>query len=235
MNESPTTPSPAPSWRSRLLKGAALSAVLAAGVATVQLLPNAVALAADGVAGMHGGHGPSAEMRERHAARMHDHMQRVLADVGASEAQRTKIDAIVKASMDAQHGDMERMHADMKLLKQLLVAPVIDTAKVTTVRAEQEQLAIQTTRRLTDTALAIARQLTPQQRQALGKEIDAMFERHHGPGGDGPFGEGPRGEGPRGEGPRGEGPRGEGPRGEGPRGEGPRGEGPRGEAPPRRD
>jgi Spy/CpxP family protein refolding chaperone len=211
MNESPITPSPAPSWRSRLTKGVALTAVLAAGVATVQLLPNAVAFAADDLAALHGGHGPSADMRERHAARMHDHVQCVLADAGASEAQRTKIDAIIKASMDAQHGDMERMHADMKLMKDLLTAPTIDVAKFNTVRAEQEQLAIQTTRRLTDTALAIARQLTPQQRQALGKEIDAMFERHHGPGGDGPFGDGPRGEGPRGEGQRGEGPRGEGP------------------------
>jgi Spy/CpxP family protein refolding chaperone len=202
MNESLPTASHAPSWRSRLLKGVALSAVFAAGVATVQLLPNAVAFAADGVAAAHGGPGPFGDMHERHAARMHDHIQRVLADAGTSEAQRTKIEAIVKASMQAQHADMERMHADMKLMKQLLTAPTIDVAKFNTVRAEQDQLAMQTSRRFADTALTIAQQLTPQQRQALGKEIDAMFERHHGPHGDHPFGAGPDGDGPRGEAPR---------------------------------
>jgi Spy/CpxP family protein refolding chaperone len=201
MNESLPTPSHVPSWRSRLLKGAVFSAMVAAGVATVQLLPNAVAFAADGVAAAHGGPGPFGDMRERHAARMHDHLQRVLADAGTTEAQRQKIEGIVRASMEAQHADMERMHADMKLMKELLTAPTIDVAKFNTVRAEQDQLAVQTSRRIADTALTIAQQLTPKQRQALGKEIDAMFERHHGPHGDRPFGEGPRGEGPRGEAP----------------------------------
>jgi Spy/CpxP family protein refolding chaperone len=87
---------------------------------------------------------------------------------------------------------MERLHADMQLMKQLLTAPSIDVAKFNTVRAEQEQLALQTSRRLADTALAVAQQLTPQQRQALGKEIDAMFARHHGPRGERPHGDGPR-------------------------------------------
>jgi protein CpxP len=189
MNEtnSPATRTP---WRKRLLKGAALSVALAGAVAAVQLVPSHAALAAgDGHAGVHGAFGG----HERHRARMHDHMQRVLADAGASEAQRAKIDEIVRRSMEDQHEDMERMHADMKLLKQLLVAPVIDTAKVTTVRAEQEQLAMQSTRRMVDTAVAIAQQLTPQQRQKLGAELDRMMARHHG----GPFGQGPRGEGPR--------------------------------------
>ena len=185
------------SWRQRLLKGAVLSAVFAAGVATVQLLPSPAAFASD-LAGLHGpGPGGDADMRERHRAMMHDHLQRVLTDAGTSEAQRKKIEGIVRAAMDDQHADMERMHADMKLLKELLTAPTIDIAKVTTVRAEQEQLAIQTSRRLTDTALAIAQQLTPAQRQALGKQIDEMFARHHGP--HGPFGGGPRGEAPDGE------------------------------------
>jgi Spy/CpxP family protein refolding chaperone len=132
---------------------------------------------------------------------MHDHLQRVLADAGVGEAQRTKIDGILKSAMDAQHDDMERMHADFGLMKDLLTAPTIDVAKFNTVRAEQEQIAIATTRRLTDAALAVAQQLTPQQRQALGRELSAMMERHHGgpfgPGGDGPHGEGPRGEEPR--------------------------------------
>jgi Spy/CpxP family protein refolding chaperone len=199
MNPSVPT-APRASWRQRLAKGAVLSAAIAVGFAAAQLLPSTSAFAAGAVASMHGGE-PSAEMRERHQAMMHDHVQRVLTDAGVSAAQQQKIEGLVHQAMDDQHGDMERMHADMKLLKDLLTAPTIDTAKVATVRAEQEQIALQTTRRLTDTALAIAQQLTPAQRQALGKQIDAMFEGHHGPHGPGAmFGHGPE-DGPRGEGP----------------------------------
>ena len=198
MNDS--IPTARPSWRMRLAQGAVLSATLAIGVGAAQLLPAHAAFAADGVAGLHG------DLREEHRARMHEHMQRVLADAGTTQAQRNRIEALVRGAMEAQHADMERLHADMKLLGELLVAPTIDTARVATVRAEQEQIALQTARRVADTALAVAQQLTPQQRKAVGTEIERMFERHHG----GPFG-GPHGDGPRGEGPRGEGPRGEGP------------------------
>ena len=193
MNQTVST-QPRTTWRKRLLQGVALSSALAVGVAVVQLAPSHYAYAAGEAAGPHGP-GPFGAMGEQHRQMMHDHMQRVLADAGVGDAQRAKIDAIVKATMDDQHADMERMHADMKLMKDLLTAPTIDTAKFNTVRAEQEQLAIQTTRRLADTALAIAQQLTPQQRQALGTQIDAMFERHHGPHGPGfgPDGDGPRG------------------------------------------
>ena len=81
MNESVPTAARA-SWRQRLAKGAVLSAAIAVGVATAQLLPSPSAFAA-GMASMHGGGEPSAEMRERHHAMMHDHVQRVLtADPG---------------------------------------------------------------------------------------------------------------------------------------------------------
>jgi Spy/CpxP family protein refolding chaperone len=197
MNQTVPTPSRA-SWRKRLLQGVALSSALAAGVAFVPLAPSHAAYAAGEGAGPHHA-APFGDLREAHRQRMHDHIHRVLADAGVGDAQRTRIDGILQAAMDAQHADMERMHGDMKLMKDLLTAPTIDTAKFNTVRAEQEQLAIAGTRRLTDAALAIAQQLTPAQRLALGKEIDAMMQRHHGPfgpGGDGD-GEGPRGEQPR--------------------------------------
>ena len=198
MNQTIST-QPRTSWRKRLLQGVALSSALAVGVAFVQLAPSHMAFAADGPAGQHGPGMFGGDMREHHRQMMHDHVQRVLADAGVGDAQRAKIDGILKSTMDDEHADMERMHADMKLMKDLLTAPTIDTAKFNTVRAEQEQLAIQTTRRLADAALAIAQQLTPHQRQALGTQIDVMFERHHGPHGPGfgPEGDGPRGEGKR--------------------------------------
>ena len=182
------------SFSQRLAQGAVLSAVIAAGVAAVQLLPSHAAFAADDVAaGVHG------DRHERHAAMMHDHLQRVLADAGVAQAQRDRIDAILKQSMEDQHADMERLHADLKLMKELLTAPTINVAKFNTVRAEQDQLALQTSRRLSDTALAVAQQLTPQQRQALGDEFDRMLSRHHG--GPGPHGDRRQGDGGRGDGP----------------------------------
>jgi Spy/CpxP family protein refolding chaperone len=167
-----------PTWRKRLLQGAVFSAVLATGVAAVQLLPVQAALAA-GDAPAHGA-GPFGDMREHHREMMRDHVQKVLTDIGASDAQRAKIEGLLHQAMEDQHADMERAHADFKLLKDLLTAPTIDIAKVNTVRAEQDQLALQTSRRLTDTAVAVAQQLTPAQRQKLGAHFDEMFARHHG-------------------------------------------------------
>jgi Spy/CpxP family protein refolding chaperone len=181
MNQSLATP-PRPTWRKRLLQGAIFSAVLATGVAAVQLLPMQSAFAAGGLAAMHGpGPGPfGADLRERHGAMMQEHVRLVLNDIGASDAQKAKIDGLLRQAMDDQHADMERAHADFRLLKDLLAAPTIDIAKVNTVRAEQDQLALQTSRRLTDTALAVAQQLTPAQRQKLGAHLDELFARHHG-------------------------------------------------------
>ncbi|TZF89624.1 Spy/CpxP family protein refolding chaperone [Cognatilysobacter lacus] len=115
-------------------------------------------------------------------ARLHEHVEGVLTKAGASAAQRQAIDGIMVESMRAQHADFARYHAGLGALKTLLAAPRIDVAAVERVRSQQDQVLLDTDRRLTETVLRIARVLTPEQRRALSTDIDAMMANaigHH--------------------------------------------------------
>ncbi|MDB6164030.1 MAG: hypothetical protein JWL98_1462 [Xanthomonadaceae bacterium] len=162
-----------------LMRGSALTAMIAVGAAMLFLSasPGASALGTSGdgnhdslVARMHGG-------GHSHAA-MHAHFDKALSQAGASDAQKQQIDAIVKSAMTDEHVDMQRYHASVSQLKALLVADPIDDAAIATVRAGQDKLAVATSRRLTDTAVAVARVLTPAQRVKLGADIDRMLALH---------------------------------------------------------
>jgi Spy/CpxP family protein refolding chaperone len=113
---------------------------------------------------------------------MHAHFDKVLTEAGASDAQKQKIQAIMKQAMDTEHADMQDYHASVGRLKTLLTANPIDDSAVATLRAEQDRLALAASRGLSDTAVAVARVLTPTQRVKLGAEIDRMMDSpmaHH--------------------------------------------------------
>lgn len=162
-----------PSRRSGLFRALALTAVVAAGTVALYATSSPSALAASvmaspvgqGFLSMHGGD---------HAA-MHAHFLEVLTDAGANEAQKQRIEAIVSDAMTTQHADMQRYHDTAHRLKDVLAAPGIDLTAVNAIRAEQDQLALGTSRRITDTALAISQVLTAPQRQKLGAHIDEMI------------------------------------------------------------
>ncbi|AXK72178.1 hypothetical protein DWG18_07700 [Lysobacter sp. TY2-98] len=117
-------------------------------------------------------------------ADMHAHFEQVLTGAGANDAQRQQIDAIFKEAMTAEHADMARYHATMGRMKTLLTASQIDSLAVERVRSDQDQLLLDTNRRITETLTRSARVLTPAQRQALGAEIDRLMAQqighHHG-------------------------------------------------------
>lgn len=108
-------------------------------------------------------------------ARLHAHVEQVLAGAGASDDQRAQIDAIVKEAMTAEHADMARYHASLGRMKTLLTAPRVDALQVERERSEQDRLLLDANRRLTETLIRASNVLTPTQRQALGAEIDRMM------------------------------------------------------------
>jgi Spy/CpxP family protein refolding chaperone len=137
------------------------------------------ALAASAVAGIDGP-GWMAKMHGHSPADLHAHMDAVLTDAGASDAQKQQIAAIVRGAMEAEHADMRKYHGTWSALKQQLSAPRIDEAAVERIRDAQDGLFLDTSRRLSETAVQIARTLTPAQRQALAAEIDRrMASGHH--------------------------------------------------------
>lgn len=169
-----------PRWRATLLRSFVLTAALAVGSTAVYLTvtSSARAVGATTTTGAGGSffqhmHGGAQSPEELHA-----HFDKVLTGAGASDAQKQQIQALMKQAMTAEHADMQSYHASFGHLKTLLAADPIDDAAVATLRAEQDRLALSASHRLSDTAVAIARILTPAQRVKLGAEIDQMMDSH---------------------------------------------------------
>ena len=157
-----------------LIRGLALAAALSlGGVAAYAAAGPSNPVTTPGMAWFHQLHGHTA---------LHDHLDDVLTKAGATTAQRQAVDGIVADAMRAQHADFARYHAGLGQLKALLAAPRIDEAAIERVRSEQDEVLLDTDRRLTDTLLRIARILTPEQRRAVSTQIDAMMANplgHH--------------------------------------------------------
>ena len=173
------TSSHGPNWKAIALRSFALTAAIAVGTTAVYLtaVPSARATTTNSTTEASGSflqmHGAAHSHEEMHA-----HFDKVLTEAGASDAQKQKIQAIMKQAMDTEHADMQDYHASVGRLKTLLTANPIDDSAVATLRAEQDRLALAASRGLSDTAVAVARVLTPTQRVKLSAEIDQMMDQH---------------------------------------------------------
>jgi Spy/CpxP family protein refolding chaperone len=174
------TSSRSPNWKAIALRSFALTAAIAVGTTAVYLtvVPSARAAAAASTAD-----GNGSFMQQMHGGahsheQMHAHFDKVLTEAGASDAQKQQIQTIMKQAMSAEHADMQEYHASVGRLKTLLAANPIDDAAVATLRVEQDRLALAASHGLTDTAVAVARVLTPTQRVKLSAEIDQMMDQH---------------------------------------------------------
>jgi len=163
-------------WKRGLVRTLVLSGAVGLGMTTMYMVnpPSALAAALATVEGDAGGSSNPMGMAHSHE-RMHRHVEAMLTKVGASDTQKAQISAIVKDAMTAQHADMEKYHATLEQLKTLLTADAIDDAAVSTLRAQQDQLFLSTSQRLSDTVVQVAKVLTPAQRQMLGAELDKMM------------------------------------------------------------
>lgn len=158
-------------WKNGLLRTAVLGGAVGLGMAAM------VAISAPQ---KEPGGDPMAMMQQHHE-QMQKHFDQVLAEIGASDAQKQQIHTLFKDAMTAEHADMEKFHQNMGQLKTLLTASDIDEAAVAKLRGEQDQLLLATSQRVGDTLLQTAKVLTPAQRQQLGAHIDKMMASgdHH--------------------------------------------------------
>lgn len=173
-----THPSPSPKARATT-RALAVALAFCLGGTTTYFATAPSALAATMVAGVDGP-GWMARLHGHSRAELHAHFDEVLTSAGVDDARKQQIAAIATGAMQAEHADMRRYHATWGALKQLLAAPTIDEAAVEKLRAEQDALFVDTSRRLSETAVQIARTLSPTQRAALSAEIDRrMANGHH--------------------------------------------------------
>jgi Spy/CpxP family protein refolding chaperone len=126
------------------------------------------------VAEAHGPGGPGA-MHERMQARM----QRILTDVGATDAQKTQIKSIwdnLRPQLKAAHQEHARLRGQ---IGQAIAAATIDTAAVEKLRQQSVQQMDHSSALMTQGMVATAQVLTPDQRQ---KALAAMQRHHEGAG-----------------------------------------------------
>jgi Spy/CpxP family protein refolding chaperone len=143
--------------------------VMAIAAALVVFLGGALAFAHSGG----GQHGPM--MAGRSTEDHLEHVQMMLTKIGASEAQKTQIEAILKPALDDMKSTHDAHFAAFKQFHEAISAPSIDRAQLETLRAAQVKLLDEASKRLVTAISDAAEVLSPDQRAALAQEI----EKHH--------------------------------------------------------
>jgi protein CpxP len=118
-----------------------------------------------------GMHGPMSGNTEQHL----EHMQAMLTKIGASDAQKQQIEAILKPAFEDMKAAHESHSAAFKQFHEAITAPSIDRARLESLRAEQIRSLDEASKRLVTAISDAAEVLSPDQRAALAKQI----EEHH--------------------------------------------------------
>jgi Spy/CpxP family protein refolding chaperone len=155
--------------RRRFFKRAAGIALLAGLAITAGV--TAIAHNVDNGGWHHGGTMTAADIND-HVDQM---LARVYSEIDVTDAQKAKIDPLVKQAitdLTPLHDTAHAAHAD---LLALLNADTVDRAAIENVRAEHVRLADQASRRIAQLLGDVADVLTPAQRKALAAHI----AQHH--------------------------------------------------------
>jgi len=131
-----------------------------------------IAIAGGAIAYAHSGgghHGPMAGNKHL------EHMQAMLTKIGASDAQKSQIEGILKPAFDEMKAAHESHSAAFKQFHEAITAPSIDRARLESLRADQLKSLDQASKRLVTAISDAAEVLTPEQRAALAKQIEV----HH--------------------------------------------------------
>jgi periplasmic protein CpxP/Spy len=117
-------------------------------------------------------HGPGGHRMDMHLA----HMQAMLGKVGASDAQKSQVEGILKAAFAEMQSAHQAHFAALGRFHQLLLAPSIDRTQMESLRTEQLRALDEASKRLVTAFGDAAEVLSPEQRAALAQEV----REHHG-------------------------------------------------------
>jgi protein CpxP len=133
------------------------------------LLGGALAVAHSG--GGHHGMMMSGNFTDDHL----EHVQMMLGKIGATDAQKTQIEGILKPALEDMKAEHDAHFAAFKQFHEAITAPSIDRARLESLRAEQMKLLDDCSKRMIAAVSDAAEVLSPDQRAALAREI----EKHH--------------------------------------------------------
>lgn len=111
-----------------------------------------------------------------HSGKGHlEHMQAMLTKIGASDAQKTQIEGLLKPALADMKSAHESHSAAFRQFHEAITAPSIDRARLEALRADQVKSLDEASKRMVTAISDAAEVLSPDQRAALAKEI----EKHH--------------------------------------------------------
>jgi len=118
-------------------------------------------------------HGPmGAPNMEMHL----DHVQAMLGKIGASDAQKSQIEGILKGAFTEMKGTHDAHDAAFGQFHELLLAPAVDRDRIEALRAAQVKSIDDASKRIVSAMEEAAEVLTPEQRAALAQQV----RQHHG-------------------------------------------------------
>ena len=120
-----------------------------------------------------GHHGPG--MAGRSSDDHIGHISIMLGKIGASDAQKAQVEAILKPALDDMRAVRDAHSNVFRQFHEAIFAPRIDRARLETLRADQLKALDEASKRLVTAISEAAEVLSPDQRAALAKEI----ENHH--------------------------------------------------------
>jgi Spy/CpxP family protein refolding chaperone len=143
-------------------------------VGLIAIAASVVAIAAGALAYAHSGgghHGPMSADPQHHL----EHLNAMLAKVGASEDQKKQIEGILRPAFDEMKAAHDAHAATFRQFHESITAPSIDRARIETLRADGIKSLDEASRRVVTAITDAAEVLSPEQRAALAKQI----EEHH--------------------------------------------------------
>jgi Spy/CpxP family protein refolding chaperone len=105
-----------------------------------------------------------------------EHMQAMLTKIGASDAQKSQIEGLLKPAFEEMKAAHEAHSAAFEQFHEAITAPSIDRAKIESLRAEQLKSLDEASKRMVTAITDAAEVLSPDQRAALAAEV----RKHHG-------------------------------------------------------
>jgi periplasmic protein CpxP/Spy len=123
-------------------------------------------------------HAPDAHHGSReHRMEMHlDHMEAMLTKIGASDAQKSQVQGILKGAFIELDNAHQSHDSVLAKAHDLLLAPTVDRVRLESVRAEQIRACDEASKRMLSAFEDAAEVLSPEQRAALATEV----RKHHG-------------------------------------------------------
>jgi len=142
----------------------------------VAIAASLVAIAGGTLAYAHSGGGHHGPMAGRSTEDHLEHMQAMLTKIGASDAQKTQIEGLLKPAFEEMKAAHEAHSTAFGQFHEAITAPSIDRAQIESLRAGQLKSLDEASKRMVTAITDAAEVLSPEQRAALAEQI----RKHHG-------------------------------------------------------